>query len=145
MAAVDLAGLLAAWLADERNAQLIARTAAEYAPSLLQNKCEEKHDAEPAAGRPEKGLAHFLGSATEADSKQTSMRSAAFRFLSGLDRVGLSLRPFARPGRPRCIRVLRRRAAPQDGEKLLEEARATRTRSLCARQQTLSRTQGRRR
>ncbi len=122
MASVDLAGLLAAWLADERNAQLIARTAAEYAPSLLQNKCEEKHDAEPAAGRPEKGLAHFLGSATEADSKQTSMRSAAFRFLSGLDRMGLSLydrllAPVGRAVSGFYDGGLRRKI----GEKLLEE------------------------
>ena len=62
MAAVDLAGLLAAWLSDEKNARFIAQTAAEYAPSLLRRAWGDRQNGEAGAEaeRPRKGLAGVL-------------------------------------------------------------------------------------
>jgi uncharacterized membrane-anchored protein YjiN (DUF445 family) len=93
MAGVDLAGLLAAWLADEKNARFIAQTAAEYAPSLLRRKLDEAQEGTPGAeeGPPAKGLAGFFSGAAEAVRKHPLMRKVPPRFFSGLDRVGLSL------------------------------------------------------
>jgi uncharacterized membrane-anchored protein YjiN (DUF445 family) len=93
MAGVDLAGLLAAWLADERNARFIAQTAAEYAPALLRRGWGDRPNGEAGADaeRPRKGLAGFFSGAAEAVRKSTFIRKVPPRFLSGLQRGGLSL------------------------------------------------------
>ncbi|MGD0230237.1 MAG: DUF445 family protein [Syntrophorhabdales bacterium] len=115
MATVDLAGLLATWLSEERNALFIAERAAEYIPSFL----HEQGNSQDAAGRAdpqEKGLSTFLRGAADAVWRKPFVRKAATGFLSGLDRVGLPLYHRVLEPVGNAISGARKRSRPQDQE-----------------------------